>query len=336
MRGTWTSPTGRGGRRAPAFTLIELLVVIAIIALLVSILVPSLKQARELVKTAVCVSNAGQIARSQVLYANDNDDRLTPITDWGAPWNSDPAAGDMGDFDSWQVTAAAFGADAYRCWATFLKRANVLGAGAFACPADGFQMAPQSIGKYDATWNPSTLNYGRHRLSYGLCSYGYEYGSRPPSWGGDAGSGGTAGSAGQGWYGPSLSKDVWGAPSTKILVADTRANEDWVIAGGARPGACTQIALYNFPSAGFAIHPAYSGCYGFFDGHAENMRFQSVFGRAFDPDVPTGMYGWQAGAFMWVVHENMVAAGVRTNSGGDPMTTLAGYRQFPAFAPWAK
>ena len=57
--------------RRNGFTLIELLVVIAIIALLVSILLPSLKTARELARTAVCASAMRQIAVANTLYADN-------------------------------------------------------------------------------------------------------------------------------------------------------------------------------------------------------------------------------------------------------------------------
>ena len=68
-----TEATKSTAVRRKGFTLIELLVVIAIISLLVSILLPSLTQAKDLARTVVCLTNLKSIGLALTVYVHENE-----------------------------------------------------------------------------------------------------------------------------------------------------------------------------------------------------------------------------------------------------------------------
>ncbi|MFI4910104.1 MAG: type II secretion system protein [Sedimentisphaeraceae bacterium JB056] len=140
-------------KKDKAFTLIELLVVISIIAVLMSILIPSLSMARAQAQKVVCTSNLRNMGLATSLYLEDYDGRYpAPQGVWSYGWYQS-----LAPYASTEKDNLERGAD---------KTYNI-----FACPSSKSKLR-QPFRDYAAAWWT-----GQTTQRYGIIGYRAPYGS---------------------------------------------------------------------------------------------------------------------------------------------------------------
>jgi prepilin-type N-terminal cleavage/methylation domain-containing protein/prepilin-type processing-associated H-X9-DG protein len=136
-------------RRRGGFTLIELLVVVAIIALLISILLPSLNAARKQAHATVCASNLASVGQAFHIYLNNNNAVFPPSYVYP---NDEQGNYDLMD----QPGGHPFG---YVHWSWFLFNSGAVKEELFQCPEMFRGGAPRTNpGPKDADWEPGQVD----------------------------------------------------------------------------------------------------------------------------------------------------------------------------------
>lgn len=143
------------------FTIIELLIILAVIAILVTLLISSLSQARESAKKAVCFSNLKQIANAVEMYKKSYNLRLPKSVEAiGTNWT------DIGNHHEWKILLNEF-----------LNQESdsndELNQGVFACPSND----KNKIKRGGYGWNVSYLKYEPidNSLSETQYYFGYKF-----------------------------------------------------------------------------------------------------------------------------------------------------------------
>ncbi len=149
-------------RKPKAFTLIELLVVVAIIALLISILLPSLSRARELSKRTVCMANQRGIGQAFYIYAQDDPGTFPAISVAAGAEDSAASEGQMQIFFETDRTSApaTLGIPSPTVDMWTIVRANNTTPKQYICPSSpDIQDPAQDTSVYFDFSGPGNLSY---------------------------------------------------------------------------------------------------------------------------------------------------------------------------------
>ncbi|MCG3125227.1 MAG: hypothetical protein CHACPFDD_00043 [Phycisphaerae bacterium] len=142
---TNSQSSGAGSRSQAAFTLIELLVVVAIIAVLISILLPSLNKARAQAKATYCGSNLRQVGLAVAGYQTESNGGFPVSYVYGSDYNEgyDLAA---------QNDSKSYG---YIHWSHYLYAGGKVDDKSFTCPEFPKGGAPRTNpGPDPGDWEP--------------------------------------------------------------------------------------------------------------------------------------------------------------------------------------
>jgi prepilin-type N-terminal cleavage/methylation domain-containing protein/prepilin-type processing-associated H-X9-DG protein len=137
-------------RRWRGFTLIEILVVVAIIALLISILLPSLSRARDQAKRVLCTSNTHQQILALVAYSYDHKAFI--------PWRG------WFSYDISEVHSEAYG---YGKPASLSIDKTLINLAQLISGQDG-KLKQKWIKGWDVLYCPSSINYYQKGIANGL------------------------------------------------------------------------------------------------------------------------------------------------------------------------